>query len=121
MGYTDEKYDLPLTCQGGLAYRPSWLPQALDLLVAADYRATRGAVGALLVGAEFEVMKAVALRVGSRGRDGGQDATLGLGLKYKNLTLDYAYMDPGQSLGATHRMSLGFRTSRILPSPESAR
>jgi hypothetical protein len=121
MGYFEKEYDLPLSCQGGMAYRPSWLPQPLDVLVAVDYRATRGAVGGLLVGAEFEVMKTVALRLGSRGREGGQDATLGFGLKFKNISIDYAYMDPGQSLGPTHRMSLGFRTFRMLPTPESAR
>jgi hypothetical protein len=121
MGYFETKYDLPLACQGGLAYRPAWLPQAFDFLAAVDYRATRGSTGGLLAGVELEVMKTVALRLGSKGREGGQDATLGLGLNFKNLALDYAYMDPGQSLGATHRISLGFRTSRILPSPESAR
>jgi len=121
MGYLEKKYDLPLTWQGGLAYRPSWLPNSIDALVAVDYRTTRGSSGAVLVGAEFEVMKMVALRLGSRGRAGGSDATIGLGLTIKNLTLDYAYVDPGQNLGATHRIALGFKTSRILPSPESSR
>ncbi|HVP57676.1 MAG TPA: PorV/PorQ family protein [bacterium] len=120
MGYFEKKYDLPLAGQGGLAYRPFWLPKSVDALVAVDYRATRGSAGAVLVGAEFEVMKTVALRLGSRGRSGGSDATLGLGVKIKNMTLDYAYMDPGQNLGATHRISLGFKTSGILPSPEAS-
>ena len=121
MGYFEKKYDLPLTWQGGLAYKPSWLPSSIGALVAVDYRTARGSSGAVLVGAEFEVMKMVALRVGSRGRAGGSDATAGLGLTIKNMTLDYAYMDPGRNLGATHRIALGFRTSRILPSPEASR
>jgi hypothetical protein len=121
MGYFEKKYDLPLTWQGGLAYRPSWLPSSIDALLAVDYRTTRGSSGAVLVGLEFEVMKTVALRLGSRGRAGGSDATVGLGLTFKNMTLDYAYMDPGQDLGATHRIALGFKTSRILPSPEASR
>jgi hypothetical protein len=57
------------------------------VLVAVDYRTTRGSSGAVLVGAEFEVLKMVALRLGSKGRAGGSDATIGLGLTIKNLTL----------------------------------
>ena len=120
MGYFEEKYDLPLAAQGGLAYRPAWLPSSIGALVAVDYRATRGSHGGVMVGGELEVMKTVALRAGSRGREGGSDATIGLGLAIKHIRLDYAYLDPGQDLGATHRISLGFKTSRILPSPGAA-
>ncbi|MFZ1948335.1 MAG: PorV/PorQ family protein [bacterium] len=125
MGYFEEKYDLPLTWQGGLAYRAGWLPSALAALVAVDYRTTREGERGVLVGAELGFMRTFTLRAGAKStsgvtRDGG-DATVGLGARIRNLTLDYAYADFGDKLGATHRVSLGISAGAILPFPEASR
>jgi hypothetical protein len=125
MGYFEEKYDLPLTWQGGLAYRAGWLPPAVGALVAVDYRTTREGEHGVLVGAELDLARICALRVGARSTSGvtrdGADATIGLGVRTRNLALDYAYVDFGEKLGATHRISLAFTGGPILPSPEASR
>jgi hypothetical protein len=125
MGYFDEKYDLPLTWQGGLAYRAGWLPSALAALVAVDYRSTREGERGVLIGAELGFMRAFTLRAGARSTSGvtrdGADATIGLGARIGNLALDYAYANFGDKLGATHRVSLGISAGAILPFPEASR
>jgi hypothetical protein len=125
MGYLEEKYDLPRAWQGGLAYRPGWLPQSVDALVTADYRSTREGERGLLAGVEIGVMKMLALRFGFKSVDGverdGGDAAAGVGLAIKNLMIDYAYVDFGDKLGATHRVSVGIKTGAIFPTPEQSR
>jgi hypothetical protein len=122
MGFFDKKYDLPMVWQGGVAYRPAWLPRAVKALVAVDYRKPRQGDAGVLVGAEVALADMVALRVGSRGGkgglEGGSDFTMGVGLAIKHFMLDYAYVDPGSGLGATHRISLALRAGRFLPIPE---
>jgi len=123
MGYLEEEYDLPLLWQGGLAYRPGWLPAQVEAVVAADYRSTREGERGVLFGAEVVVARTVALRLGGKSVDGvdrdGGDAAAGLGVRIRNILLDYAYVDFGEDLGATHRVSLAFKTGPVFPSPEA--
>lgn len=123
MGYLDKEYDLPLTWQGGLAYRPAWLPRPVEAVVTADYRSTREGERGFLFGAEIGVAGTVALRLGAKSvegvdRDGGNVAA-GVGFNIKNLIVDYAYVNFGENLGGTHRVSVAFRTSPVFPSPEA--
>jgi hypothetical protein len=122
MGYLDEKYDLPLAWQGGLAYRPAWLPSQISAALTADYRSTREGERGFLFGAEIGVAGMVALRVGGKSVDGvdrdGGNVAAGVGFSIKNLVIDYAYADFGENLGGTHRVSVGFKTNPIFPSPE---
>lgn len=141
MGYFENEYSLPLTWQGGFAYKPAWLPKSVGALLALDYRWAEdyGKPAdddqAILAGLELEVMNTVTLRLGNKstvgtsgtdgapdaGGAGGSHATLGLGVKIRNMMLDYCYLDLGDKLGATHRVSMAFRTGSIFPSPEESK
>ena len=116
MGYHDEKFDLPLTWQGGISYRPVWLPERVTALLALDYEKTRGRDGGILVGLEGGFAGIMAVRLGHRGTYDNGDLTVGMGLTLANTSIDYAYVDLGEKLGGTHRVSLGFKTSAIFPS-----
>lgn len=125
MGYFDKKYDLPLTYQFGLGVKPDRLPGGIDALLAADYRSERDGEQGLLLGLEVGLAHTVALRLGAKSvtgsdRDGG-DASVGLGLNIRNITVDYSYVDYGTKLGATHRVAVGLKVGPVLPTPEASR
>jgi hypothetical protein len=121
MGYFDEKFDLPLTAQAGLSYRPMWLPEELHAGIAVDYEKTRDRDGGPLVGLEAGVRDLVTLRAGYRDTYEDGDLTFGLGLSIANTLIDYAYVDMGDNVGDTHRISVALKVGQIFPSPEAAR
>jgi hypothetical protein len=121
MGYFDDKFDLPLSTQAGLSYRPMWLPESFTALVAVDYDKTRGRDGGPLVGLEVGLKNLAAVRVGYRDAYDNGDLTYGFGLGIRNVMVDYAYVDMGEDLGRTHRVSVAFKTGAIFPSPEASR
>jgi hypothetical protein len=121
MGYFDDEFDLPLTTQGGLSYVPLWLPESFGARVAVDYEKTRERDGGVLAGLEAGLADLVMLRVGYRDAYEDGDLTFGLGLALANTLVDYAYVDMGDHLGDTHRVSVAFKVGPIFPSPESAR
>jgi hypothetical protein len=120
MGYHDEDFELPLAWQGGLSYRAMWLPKHVKALVALDYEKARERDGGILVGLEVGLADIVAVRLGHRGTYENGDVTFGMGLALANTSIDYAYVDLGEKLGGTHRISLGFKVGEIFPSPEGA-
>ena len=90
--------------------------ERLHLLLAADYAAVRGAPGR--VGGGIEVGLAdpatqllVVARLGVASRAGGDFATrpvtLGVGLRFRQVALDYAYAG-SELLGSQHRLGLTF-------------
>ncbi len=121
MGYLDEDFDLPLTTQGGLSYKPTWLPGDFGARVALDYERTRDCDGGLLAGLEAGLTDLAVFRVGYRDAREDGDFTFGLGLALANTLIDYAYVDMGDKMGDTHRVSLAFKVGAIFPSPEAAR
>jgi hypothetical protein len=121
MGFFDEEFDLPLTTQGGLSYQPVWLPANLSGRVALEYEKTRERDGGILAGFEAGLTDLVMFRVGYRDAYEDGDLTFGLGLALANTLIDYAYVDMGEGLGDTHRVSVAFKVGEIFPSPEAAR
>jgi hypothetical protein len=121
MGYFDDEFDLPLTAQGGLTYKPTWLPGDLSAGVALDYAKTRDRDGGLLAGLEAGIPDLVMLRFGYRDAYEDGDLTFGVGLMLAKTMLDYAYVDMGEHLGGTHRIAVSFRVGEIFPSPEASR
>jgi len=125
MSYFEEKFDLPLTWQGGLAYRPSWVPGPFKILLSADYRSVREGSRGMLFGLEVALANAVAVRAGAKSLTGedseGGNGTVGIGVNLKNIMIDYSYVDFGNRLGATHRVSLALKAGRIFPTPEASR
>jgi hypothetical protein len=120
MGYHEEDFDLPLTLQGGLSYRPMWLPEYMSAQVAVDYEKTRDRDGGVLAGFELGLADIVAVRLGHRGTYDNGDITFGVGLALARTSIDYAFVDLGEKLGGTHRVSLGLKTGQIFPSPEAS-
>jgi hypothetical protein len=121
MGYFEDKFDLPLTAQAGLSYQPMWLPERFDARVAVDYEKTRDRDGGPLVGLEAGLKDLVVLRAGYRDTYEDGDLTFGLGLSLANTLIDYAYVDMGENLGNTHRISLALKVGRLFPTPEQSR
>lgn len=121
MGYHGEDFDLPLTWQAGLSYRPVWLPEYMSALAALDYEKTREVDGGLLAGFEVGLSDIVAVRLGHRGPYENGDLTFGIGLTLGRTSIDYAFVDLGEKLGGTHRVSVAFKAGAIFPSPEASR
>jgi hypothetical protein len=123
MGYFDEDFDLPLTWEAGLSYRPGWLPESAGATAAFEYRKIRGKNerGGLLLGLEVDLVDMVSLRLGHRGPYDEGNLTFGVGLGLANTVIDYAYMDLGEELGSTHRISLSFKVGGLFPTPEESR
>jgi hypothetical protein len=94
----------PLTTNGGLA----WLPNN-KWTVSADVQWQERTNPTPKLGAEFVVLKCLALRAGIN----ESELTCGFGLKLRNFNIGYAfsYQDPTpgfSSLGSSHRFDLGY-------------
>jgi hypothetical protein len=118
MGYFDEEFDLPLTLQGGLSYRPAWLPNDVSATLAVDYQKTRDEDGGLLFGVEVGLKHMVAVRFGHRGPAEEGNIAYGVGLNVASAVIDYAYVDMGDHLGDIHRVGLAFKLGGVFPAPE---
>src|SRR5213080_2945828 len=108
---------LPRTVRAGAELQPLGLShERVHLLLAADYAAVRGAPGRVGGGIEAGVadpatqLLAVA-RLGYLSRAGGdfdqRPLTLGLGLRFHQVSLDYAYQG-SEVLSSQHRLGLTF-------------
>jgi hypothetical protein len=120
MGYHEEEFDLPLTWQAGLSYRAGWLPEWMHAVIAVDFEKTRDQDEGVLAGFELELHDMLALRLGHRGTSEEGKATVGIGLSWAPATVDYAFVDMGETLGTTHRVSVSFTTGSVFPSPDAA-
>lgn len=118
---------LPSNYGVGLSFKLS------NLLLAADYNIPNDNISTFHVGAEYNFRNILFGRVGynTRKEEGaGGTFGVGLGLKWRTINFDYAYVPYGD-LGATHRFSFGllpFGESKtkltgiiIKPSPVSVR
>lgn len=121
MGYFDEDFDLPTAVQAGVSYKALALPEGLNAVVAVDYEKTRDRDGGVLLGLELGYRQLVALRFGYRSAYEQGDLTFGLGAGIGTTSIDYAYMDMGDDLGATHRVGVAFLVGAIFPSPEESK
>ena len=93
------------------------------LNVSMDYGKERDTAGAIYAGTEYWVLPFVALRAGYAGSDAeGNGIRAGLGLKFRDLSFDYAYSSYGD-LGYAHRYELSMRFGAIEPrlTPEERR
>lgn len=110
--FINQKDQLPIVLGLGIGYEMSNLNLALDFNKPLDNRFV------VKLGCEWWVHKNLGFRLGynSLGSDwktgGGADIiagiSTGLGIRYKNLSLDYAYT-PYLALGNGHRISLSFQ------------
>jgi len=97
------------------------LDQKLNLSM--DYGKARDNTGAIYTGAEFWLIRYIALRVGYAGNHTESNGLrVGLGLKLKDLSFDYALTQDGD-LGLSNRYELTYRFGAIRPvlTPEERR
>ena len=110
--FIDEKDSFPLEGRLGAA-----LVQMLDkkLNYSLDFGKQVGAPWAVYTGIEYWLFPAIALRTGYVG-DGqeGNGLRLGIGLKIRDLSFDYAYSHYGD-LGMAHRYELVYRFGPVRP------
>jgi hypothetical protein len=105
--FTAEHPTLPMTLRGGAAYERN-LSKVGTLLVTADAQAVKDHTPQFRGGVEFRAPGFVALRAGYVSGLAAQDLSLGLGLFYKRIRLDYAFIPYREDLGDGHRFSLTF-------------
>lgn len=98
--------ELPLLVRAGGSYRLF----ENRLLIALEVEAAREESARLLAGAEYWIADLLAVRVGYDGRSADVDdgLTVGGGVRYEDLAVDYAYT-PWDDLGGTHRIGLRYR------------
>ncbi|MCU0606935.1 MAG: PorV/PorQ family protein [Candidatus Edwardsbacteria bacterium] len=109
--FTDRSYPLPTRLRAGLGYALPGRPvTAAGDLVLPFHRPPFACLGA-----EAVVRRRLGLRAGYRGGSGGAGGlaglTAGLGVKVRELDVDYAYASHGV-LGAAHHVSLSFVPGR---------
>jgi hypothetical protein len=121
MSYQNSDFDLPLSFQAGVSYLPAWLPEDFQAVVAVDYEKTRDYDGGVVAGLEVGFSDILALRVGQSRPYAEGEISFGGGVRLGPTLVDYAYMDLGNDLGNTHRISVAFAAGGILPTPRESR
>ena len=104
--FVEEKFYPPLQLRGGASYRydEDWLHGTL--LVAGDVVFPNDSDAKVHLGAEYMYERLLAVRFGYKANYYVQGATLGVGVFYKSLRFDYAFMPMEYELGDSHRFSI---------------
>jgi hypothetical protein len=113
MSYVEDAFILPISGRLGVAYRTRAL---LDgIILAADLRFPNDSDGKAHLGAEIWPHEMFALRGGLKTGYDEESGSVGFGINYQNLQLDYAFVpfSDESELGDTHRISLGWFPDRI--------
>jgi hypothetical protein len=117
MKYIDEKTELPLTIKAGTSYKFN-SGVLNDFILALDINAPiDNAIGANL-GGEYNLnlnencmlSPRAGYKMSNNRLEGNKDISCGMGFKFKNWTLDYAWTPYGE-LGITHQISVLFKFS----------
>ncbi len=108
--FVEEKFYPPFQMRigGAYLYTAGWLHG--DLIAATDVVFPNDGDAKLHVGAEYNYERYLSVRAGYKGNYYVQGLTMGLGLSYKNLRFDYAFMPIEYGLGDSHRFSLSVGT-----------
>jgi hypothetical protein len=108
--FVEEKFYPPFQARVGASYlyATDWLHG--NLIAATDVVFPNDGDAKLHVGAEYNYERYLSIRAGYKGNYYVQGLTMGLGLRYKNLRFDYAFMPIEYGLGDSHRLSLGVGT-----------
>jgi hypothetical protein len=104
--FVEEQFYPPFQARIGAAYlyNAPWLKG--ELIGAADAVFPNDNDMKLHIGAEYNYERYLSVRAGYKANYNVQGLTMGLGLKYKNLRFDYAFMPIELGLGDSHRLSL---------------
>jgi hypothetical protein len=104
--FVEEKFYPPLQLRVGGSYRydEKWLGGTL--ILAGDVVSPNDSDLKIHLGTEYRYKQLLSVRFGYKSNYYVQGATLGAGVIYKNLRLDYAYMPMEYELGNSHRFSI---------------
>jgi hypothetical protein len=106
MKFIDEEYALPRYFKIGGSYERELPSLRGQMLVTLDGVFPNDGDPKQNLGAEYVYRRLLALRAGYKAGYDSQGGTFGLGLKYKTLQVDYAFMLIRNDLGDNHRFSL---------------
>ncbi|MBL8016621.1 MAG: PorV/PorQ family protein [Ignavibacteria bacterium] len=103
----NESTKMPSALRFGGSYAIDIKSMGSQLLIAADgYKVFDGGKFHANTGAEFTYKDFLALRVGYQSGYENKSITTGIGLKYKSVSLDYAFVPYKYSLGSSHTITL---------------
>jgi hypothetical protein len=103
--FIEESFDAPLNVRGGLAYRLGLPSLGSHAVLSLDVERLRGGDTNLFVGGEWYYGEYVVGRLGLSDAD-TQDFSTGLGARYNDFIVDYAYVPFNSDLGNTHRIGV---------------
>jgi hypothetical protein len=109
--FIEEEFYPPFQLRGGAAYTYSSRKVRGSLVLAAEAVFPNDSDAKVHFGAEYTYERYLSVRLGYKANYYVQSATLGVGLYYRNLRFDYAYMPMEYELGDCHRFSIN-----VLPS-----
>jgi hypothetical protein len=102
-----ESPKLPTTLRGGVAYEHS-LSKYGSALATVEGTAVHSNTPRFAGGVEYRAPGFVALRAGYVTGLTAQNVSLGIGLFYKQIRFDYAFIPYRENLGEGHRLALTF-------------
>jgi hypothetical protein len=109
MKFIEEEYALPRYMKVGGAYERETVVLRGRFLFTLDGVWVNDGDPKQNLGAEYMYRRTVSLRAGYRAGYDSFGGTFGLGVRYKQLDVDYAYILVKNDLGDNHRISLGLR------------
>jgi len=101
-----EPYQLPTVLRVGMAYDPTQDVFAGKVTLAGDVVFPNDGNSKAHVGAEYRLVPALALRVGTKVNYTSQGLTAGAGFRRGNITVGYAYEEAKNDLGDGHRFAV---------------
>jgi hypothetical protein len=104
--FVEEKFYPPFQIRGGASYRIDSDRLRGNVILAADAVFPNDGDAKLHMGMEYNYRKLLSLRAGYKANYYTQGPTMGLGVYYRSLRFDYAYMPMEYSLGDSHRFSI---------------
>ena len=110
--FVEEKFYPPLQLRAGAAYRYDAPRIRGNLIAAADVVFPNDGDAKLHMGAEYNYERYVSVRAGYKSNYYVQGLTFGIGVNYKNLRFDYAFLPIEFELGDSHRLSFTVQSSR---------
>jgi hypothetical protein len=104
--FVEEKFYPPFQIRGGASYRydADWLRG--NVILATDAVFPNDGDAKLHMGMEYNYRTFLSVRAGYKANYYTQGATFGLGVNYRSLRFDYAYMPMENDLGDSHRFSI---------------
>jgi hypothetical protein len=104
--FVEEKFYPPFQIRCGASYRyaADWLLGSA--IVAADAVFPNDGDAKLHMGIEYNYRELLSVRTGFKANYYAQGATLGMGVNYRNLRFDYAFMPMSYEMGDSHRFSI---------------